>query len=322
MDSTGLLRMENTGYEEDAFTVVMKEQKDEDKCNIKSEEDQDRTKDDKTETVDMRYKRGKDIKWLKVKERVKGNKTLAQLLPPSGYTALLLCFLLSTIALFLVARCVLGDIAAMGGTVFALMVLIVVALVGGQLVLLLGKVLSKIFGICIQLPPLLGMLIVGILLKNIPYNFGQFGRLECYNGTIIDTVNELDDIHEHSSWKRSVDDDFENVFGRQRRNTYHVKNISHVNLNITDDDLSHCNPRYIGHELDPFISRTLRTISLNVILLMAGLELDPTQLWSLSGMVLRATLIPCLVEATSVALLAYYFLGKTTVYHCWQVQPS
>ena len=56
----------------------------------------------------------------------------------------------------------------------------------------------------------------------------------------------------------------------------------------TDD----CNPRYIGHELDPQISRTLRLVCLTVILLMAGLELDPVALMKLSAMVLRATFIP------------------------------
>ena len=80
------------------------------------------------------------------------------------------------------------------------------------------------------------MLVVGILLKNIPYNFGQFGRLECYNGSIIDSVNELDDIYEHSSWKRSIDDDLQNMSDetliRGKRSTYHIENINHVNLNI------------------------------------------------------------------------------------------
>ena len=254
-------------------------------------------------------------KYFKMQETIKANKILASIFPPTGFFAATLCLLLSTIAVFLVARCVLGEIASIGGTVFALMVLVVVALIGGQLVILLGSILSKLSGAQVQLPALLGMLIVGILLKNIPYNIGQFGRLECYNGTIIDTVNELDDIDEHSSWKRSIDDDIEYMFDetprRGKRSSYHIENITHVNLNITDYDLSHCNPRYIGHELDPFISRTLRTVSLNVILLMAGLELNPGQLWNLSGMVLRATLIPCLVEATSVAMLAYFFLGTT-----------
>ena len=50
----------------------------------------------------------------------------------------------------------LGSIAAPGGTVFALLVLIVLALVGGQMIKLLGVALSKIFSVNISLPPLLG----------------------------------------------------------------------------------------------------------------------------------------------------------------------
>ena len=178
-----------------------------------------------------------------------------------------------------------------------------------------GYLFSKIVKKDIRLPGLLGMLIIGILLKNIPYNIGQFGRLECGNGTLLDTVNDLDDIDEHSSWKRSVPDDepiinVQSLSRVKRSNIYHYENVSHVNMNITDEDLSDCNHRYIGHELDPFISRSLITISLNVILLMAGLELDPNHLRQMSGVVVRATLIPCLVEASTVALLSHFLLGK------------
>ena len=42
-----------------------------------------------------------------------------------------------------------------------------------------GTLLSRATGVNICLPPLLGMLLVGVLLKNVPYNFGQFGRGEC-----------------------------------------------------------------------------------------------------------------------------------------------
>ena len=71
--------------------------------------------------------------------------------------------------------------------------------------------------------------VVGILLKNIPYNIGQFGRLECINGTVLDTVNDLDDINEHSSWKRSVPDEEEDKSRLKRSSgTLLVHNISHV----------------------------------------------------------------------------------------------
>ena len=50
----------------------------------------------------------------------------------------------------------LGSIAAPGGTIFALLVLIVLALIGGQVIKLMGVGLSKIFSVNISLPPLLG----------------------------------------------------------------------------------------------------------------------------------------------------------------------
>ena len=89
-----------------------------------------------------------------------------------------------------------------GGTVFALLVLVVVAWIGGWVV-------QKV-----HLPPLLGMLVVGILLKNVPY-------------------------------------------------------IS------------------VARGLDPAWSAALRSTALAVILLRAGLGLDPAALKQLSAMVFR-----------------------------------
>merc|ERR1719435_160631 len=57
------------------------------------------------------------------------------------------------------------------------------------------------------------------------------------------------------------------------------------------------------------MTRPLRSLCLTVILLMAGLELDPDQLKKLSGMVIKATFIPCFVEATAVAVLSNLVLG-------------
>ena len=65
------------------------------------------------------------------------NGFMSKLCPPSGVYAVTLCLMLSTIAVFLVARCVLGEIAFTGGKVFALMVLVVVSLIGGQLVVVI-----------------------------------------------------------------------------------------------------------------------------------------------------------------------------------------
>ena len=153
---------------------------------------------------------------------------------------------------------------------------------GGYLVKLLGHLISHILGVTVSLPPLLGMLVVGILLKNIPYNLGQFGRAECteegFNASFVDSLHDL-------------------------------KNPDDLEVHPTMRVLGDCHPRYIGHELDPILSRGLRTLCLAVILLRAGLELDPVQLWRLSGMVIRATFIPCFVEAAAVAALSHFILG-------------
>ena len=214
--------------------------------------------------------------------------------PPQGRSAHLLTLLLVTASIFLSAWTILGPIAAPGGTVFALLVLIILALLGGQLVKYLGVLLSKIFRVNISLPPLLGMLVVGIALKNVPYNFGQFGRAECTrdhrNRSFVDSINDLDSIEEHGAFKRSI--------------TYDDWSEDWDNSSVVED----CSPKYIGHELDPLIARQLRTLCLAVILIRAGLEMDPCALWRLSGMVLRATFIPCFVEAAAVAVLSFLLL--------------
>ena len=228
--------------------------------------------------------------------------------PPKNEVATALTLIFTVVAIFITARTVLGSIADVGGTIFALLILILVALLGGKLVMLIGWLMRKTCKVDIMLPPLLGMLIVGILLKNIPYNFGQFGRAECtadhrnaslLNNTFVDSNSELDQPEDHGSWKRSVEDWQE------------VHALNHVN-NTDDNSLKpdlDCHPKYIGHDLDPAISRTLRSICLTVILLMAGLELDPVALMKLSAMVVRATFIPCFVEAVAVAVLSNLLLG-------------
>merc|ERR1711988_1379825 len=161
----------------------------------------------------------------------------------------------------------------------------------------------------------------GIILKNVPYNFGQFGRAECtkdhlnataLNITYLVNLTEFDDASEHNSWKkRSVPDEM--LFNEDIISDRVVRSVSdHHDEEVTpagnETDLE-CHERYIGHDLDPVISRTLRQICLTVILLMAGLELDPVQLSRLSGMVVRATFIPCLAEAIAVAVFSNLLLG-------------
>jgi len=258
--------------------------------------------------------------YIKTKSQLQENKVTTKCFPPQGEVATTLTLILTIIAIFLAARAVLGPIADIGGTIFALLMLILVALLGGKLVLLFSWALLRFCKVDIRLPPLLGMLIVGILLKNIPYNFGQFGRAECnadhMNASFVDSINELDTLEDHGSWKRSISDDLQSELDHE------FMILDRVSRSISASDDSHgsaaksheeehsdCHPKYIGHDLDPSISRTLRSICLTVILLMAGLELDPVALMKLSGMVVRATFIPCFVEAITVAVCANLLLG-------------
>ena len=111
-----------------------------------------------------------------------------------------------------------------GGPVFTVLLLLVAAILGGKLVQL------------VHLPPLLGMLVVGMALANIP---------------VIKTVGRLD-----SSW-----------------------------------------------------SSIIRSTALAVILIRAGLGLDPVKLRSLSLMVFRLAFLPCLGESCIAAILSHFILG-------------
>ena len=161
------------------------------------------------------------------------------------------------------------------------------------------------------------MLLVGIVLKNVPYNFGQFGRSECtpdgQNTSFGDSIHDFDPIEEHSSFKRSIPDYLLEIMKIQpRMNARMERSVSSGDYDVDDlnsNSTDSCHPKYIGHELDPYIARQLRTLCLAVILIRAGLEMDPVALWNLSGMVLRATFIPCFVEAAAVAGLSYFIMG-------------
>jgi len=50
-------------------------------------------------------------------------------------------------------------------------------------------------------------------------------------------------------------------------------------------------------------------IALVIILIRAGLGLDPTALKRLSGMVIRLAIIPSVVEASSMAVMSHCLLG-------------
>ena len=84
--------------------------------------------------------------------------------------------------------------------------LILCALIGGKLITGLCWLLYRFCKVDIRLPPLLGMLLVGIVLKNVPYNFGQFGRAECNalheNVSFVDSIWEYDKLEDHESFKK------------------------------------------------------------------------------------------------------------------------
>ena len=80
--------------------------------------------------------------------------------------------------MFLSARVVTGKSADLGGTIIALLMLILLALACGKIIQM-SSLLFKKCGFDLQMPPLLVMLIVGIFIKNVSYNFRQFGSAEC-----------------------------------------------------------------------------------------------------------------------------------------------
>ncbi|KAK3869187.1 hypothetical protein Pcinc_025491 [Petrolisthes cinctipes] len=149
----------------------------------------------------------------------------ALLCPPHGRVGEVLVgvVLLGLVYGFFVA--IMGDTARPGGNIFSLMVLFVVALVAGAAVTPL------------KLPPLLGMLVAGILLKSVP---------------------GLD---------------------------------------------------YIGKNIDQEWSAILRNMALVVVLVRAGLGLDPAALKQLSLVVVRLAFCPCLVETVVVAIMTHLLLG-------------
>ena len=190
--------------------------------------------------------------------------------PPKGKVANSLTLILTVIVIFGAARAVIGHDAAIGGPIFALLILITSALLGAELIVAICWLLKRSSNgaIDVKLPPLLGMLIAGILLKNVSYDLGQFGNQACLKIERISSSATYEVDHEYP-----------------------------------------CTTKFIANDMDPQYFKPLKMICLTVILLMAGLELDPVQLKNLRSMVVRATIIPCVVEATAVAVLSKLILG-------------
>ncbi|XP_047741012.1 sodium/hydrogen exchanger 9B2-like [Hyalella azteca] len=67
--------------------------------------------------------------------------------------------------------------------------------------------------------------------------------------------------------------------------------------------------KIIGDSLNPSWSASIRKMALVVILLRAGLGLDPKALKAMSLTVFRLAFVPSLVESTTVAIVAHFLLG-------------
>ncbi|WAR20709.1 SL9B2-like protein [Mya arenaria] len=145
--------------------------------------------------------------------------------PPHGKLAKYLMFVLMFGVSWAVLISLTGPQGLPGGNFFSLVILFFFCVIGGYLVTF------------IRLPPLLGMLIVGCLLRNVPK---------------IDIV---------------------------------------------------------GNNLDSGWSSALRQIALTVILIRAGLGLDPAALRKLSFAVVRLAFSPCLMECVAEAVAAHFLLG-------------
>ncbi|KAK3091769.1 hypothetical protein FSP39_022505 [Pinctada imbricata] len=146
--------------------------------------------------------------------------------PPHGNIAMYIQFVVLMAMSWAVLVALTQENAMPGGNLFALIVLFAGSVIGGY-----------IFSL-IRLPPLLGMLIVGAMLRNIP----------------------------------------------------HVKEA-------------------VGEAIEPSWSGALRQIALTVILIRAGLGLDPVALKKLSFTVLRLAFTPCLTECVASAIASHFLLG-------------
>ena len=310
--------------------------------------------------------------YKRVKQALQSNKITSNFFPPKGEVATNITLMFAVIIIFLCARTVLGSYSALGGTIFAVFILVFFALVAGQIVLQFAALISKLAGFDIRIPQLLGMMAVGIFCKNVPYNSHEFNSPECLNRSL--THGDLHDVHgndshlilhgdsnlhhlnehgnimdihgsfnerlakivEHlknttfsSTPKINNDDSPESIVSSN--NTHEDKLDTHTNGEgfkpIPDTENHHhrtkrsgghdepavyhdpCVKRFIGGDVDPTVKGILRSTCLTCILLMAGLELDPPQLWRLKWIVLRTTFIPCIVEAFAASLFCYLILG-------------
>ncbi|XP_061175552.1 sodium/hydrogen exchanger 9B2-like [Saccostrea echinata] len=65
----------------------------------------------------------------------------------------------------------------------------------------------------------------------------------------------------------------------------------------------------VGHNLSPVWSGALRRIALTVILIRAGLGLDPVALRKLSRTVIKLAFLPCISESVTCAVTSHFLIG-------------
>ena len=172
--------------------------------------------------------------YKKIKRGLQGNKVTSQFFPPKGDVATNITLILAVIIMFLMARVVLGALAAPGGTIFAIFILILFSLIAGQIVLQFAALITKLVGVDIKIPQLLGMMAVGITLKNVPYSYGEFESPECMNRSLsihdhhdID-VNSTDFIEELSEF--NIDRKDIHIHHQHDVVVKNLKNIYNINF--------------------------------------------------------------------------------------------
>uniref|UniRef100_A0ABM5GJW9 Sodium/hydrogen exchanger 9B2 isoform X1 n=2 Tax=Pogona vitticeps TaxID=103695 RepID=A0ABM5GJW9_9SAUR len=150
--------------------------------------------------------------------------------PPRGILAQIVTYGMGIVLVWAVIWSITGDECLPGGNLFGILFLFFFAVLGGNIMGLIR------FPGWPPLPPLLGMLLVGFLLRNIP--------------SISDIV-----------------------------------------------------------QIDVKWGATLRNIALSVILVRAGLGLDPKALKKLKAVCLRLSFGPCVTEACTTAVLSHFLMG-------------
>ena len=259
------------------------------------------------------------VPFIKLQKLLQSNRFTRQLFPPKGNTSVVITLSIACIALFLVFRAILGPYSSSGGPIFSLMVLIFLGLVVGQIMKVAMFLAQKYAGISVRVPPFIGMIAVGILLRNVPYNFGEYQRPECYV-TINHTEVHIDSINilvesvaadpPHHAKRSPRDEEMHFTLAKLNRSIRSPEGGGVVAVDTSPISLEEsCKKRYIARDLSPVVSGICRSVCLTVILLMAGLELDPVALQKLAGLLIIATIVPCITETIAGMVLSHFILG-------------